>query len=553
MNILNFRKWFFCKLLKPAKNSWLYLKADCKRYDEEEPTVGLRICTVSGDIANEYCEMAGTVEFKEFKASEAPKNFCTVHKKEDEQDPVVKFTRCRISKHRPRESCRMLETVKIKKSEIPAGRCEDHKLPKRRRIRFFHHDGLGILLDFLAHAWKKKDQAETEQRLMDYFGFIAGEGIDIVAAFSYLHTNKLAHKHLNWKIPFLCVKTQDGKKADLAKENPRYYELFDRFCELLSIAKLRLQIIAEMDRYTTWIYQNNVNGVPGFWHARARPFQEAHLNRMLKIMLKYWDLDDIFIVAVNEAAHAGSDEQGHIIADYHKDIWLFCKSLGLKLKNFWADISLSEFARAELVFHGWYNSCLSCGHHWTGKINDLKTSSCPNCGHPGWTQDPVTQVEKYWIDRSYDCPKCRRLWDNIEEYGRDCVPIKHGFSILKDVLCTYDEHINIVKAVLGSANDIFKITEDGSSNPECEGFVIGHGYPWRLGSAAQNKEMMIYVWTECKDASRKKIFIWGIYPMETFLVQSWGLEEYYSVKSVNKERFAAVCEAYEEVYETSGG
>jgi hypothetical protein len=513
--IFNFRKWLFCGLINPSKNNWLYKLADCKRYDKEE---------------------------KEEPQPEPKPD------PEPEPEPTVKFTRCMISKHKPRESCRILETVRIKKSEIPKGLCEVHRLPKRVRIPFFHHDGLGILLDFIAHGWRKKDQAETEQRLMDYFGFIAGEGVDIVAAFSYLHTNKLAHKHLNWKIPFLRVSTPEGSKTDLSKENPRYYELFDRFCELLSIAKLRLQIIAEMDRYTTWIYENNINGVPGAWHPKARPFQQAHLARMLKIMMKYWDLDDIFVVAINEPAHGGSDEKGHIVAEYHKDIWLFCKSLGLKLKNFWADISLSEFSRSQLVFHGWLNHCLYCGHRWEAKIEDLKVAHCPQCDHIGWTLNPDTGVEKYWIDRSYDCPKCHRLWDNIEEYGRDCVPIKHGFSIKKDVVDTRDEHLNLVAVIIGSANDVFKITEDGSVNPECEGFVLGHGYPWRLGTAAQNKEMMLYVWTECKKAKRKKVFIWGIYPMETFIVQSWGLEEYYSVDSVDKERFAAVREAYEIVF-----
>jgi hypothetical protein len=542
MNIkdfLNFRKWLFCGLLNPQKDSWLYKQADCQRYEEpEEPEIEVEICTETLKKATEWCRSAGTAELRKFKESEAPTDFCELHK---DPDPLIDVWVCLATRKKPLKSCRVTGYVQMRKSEAPINFCKIHKLPKKIKNPYFDHDGLGLFLDFMEHAWNPKKQAETEQRIMNYLGFIGGEGVNVAAFFSYLHTNKNAHKHLNWKIPFMAVDTPDGKKADLSKVNQRYYELIDRFAELLSIAKIKPQIIAEMARYTFWIYENNVNGVPNFWHEKARPFQQKHIHRLIEIFLRYFEIEDIEIVPINEASHGGSDESGHLIANYHKAIWLFCETLGLPLKNFWADTSESEFARSQLVFHGWNNGCLNCEYKWTDKIEDLKTASCPNCGHAGF--DPAES--KFWIERSYDCPKCHSyLWDNIERYGRDCAAIGHGVSISEDLERGHKSFL----AWLGSGNWRVKWTEDGSNNPNCEGYVMGHGYPWRLGSAEQIKEMLIYVWTECKNAKGKKVFIWGIYPMEQILIHEWGLQSYYSVSTVNKDRFAAVREAYQAVF-----
>jgi len=536
-DFLNFRKWFFCGLLDPAKGSWLYKRADCKRYEESE--IEVEICTETHPRkkATEWCKLAGTAKMEKFKKGEVPTEFCEFHK---DPDPIVKVWACLATKKKPLKSCRMTGYVDFKTSEVPTEFCKIHKLPPKRTIPYFHHDGLGLFLDFLDHAWNPEDQAHTEQRIMNYLGFIGGEGVDVAAIFSYLMTNTKAHQHLNGKIPYLIVQTLGGKKADLKKENPRYYELFDRFCYLASLAKIKLQVIAEMNRYTFWVYENNINGVPNFWHEKAAEYQNRHVQRMIAIMLKYWTIDEIEIVPINEPNHRGSDEKGHIIAEYCKRIWLVCQSLGMKLRQFFADISASEFARAQLVFHGWTNSCLKCGNVWRRKVVDLENAICPKCGQIGY--DPVDK--KYWIERGYDCPKCRRLWDNIESYKRDCIGINHGISILADL---EEGHISF-KAFLRSGNTGIKWTEDASSNEACEGYVMGHGYPWRLGSAVQLKKMLIYVWTGCKENSREKIFIFGIYPMEQFIIHDWGIQSYYSITTVNHDRFVAVREAYEAVH-----
>lgn len=537
-DIRNFRKWFFCGLLNPTKDSWLYKRADCQRYEEpEKPEIDVEICIKTLKKATKWCRLAGAAEWRKFKQSEAPTEFCDFH---EDPDPLIDVWVCLSTKKKPLKSCRMTGAVKMKQSEVPTEFCKKHKLPPKKTNPFFHHDGLGLYLDFMEHAWDPEAQAATEQRIMDYLGFIGGEGVDVAAIFSYLMTNKKAHQHLNWKIPFMAVDTPEGKKADLAKKNPRYYELFDSFCELLSIAEIKAQVIAEMNKYTFWIYENNVNGVSNFWDKKAAHYQDLHVKRMLSIMLKYWTLDEIHIIPINEPNHRGSDERGHTIAEYCKRIWHVCKTKGLKLLNFWADITGSEFARAQLVFHGWNNTCLKCEHRWRAKISDLELATCPKCGQIGY--DPVEK--KYWIDRSYDCPKCRRLWDNIESYGRDCASINHGVSILQDL---EKGHLSF-KIFLRSGNWRIKWTEDGSSNPLCKGYVMGHGYSWKIGDREQIKEMLIYVWTKCKNANRKRIFIWGIYPMEQFIIHDWGIQSYYSVATVNKDRFAAVGEAYKIVF-----
>lgn len=541
---LNFRKWFFCGILNPAKGSWLYKRADCQRYEKpEEPEIPVEICTETRKRATEWCRLAGTAKEEMFKESEAPKEFCDQH---EDPDPVVDVWVCLVTKKKPRASCRMTGYVEMKKSEAPKEFCKVHKLPKRWRNPYFHHDGLGLFLDFLENAYPKNKQAETEQRIMNYLAFLSGEGVDIAAFFTNLHTNTKFHKHLNWKTPFIKVETPTGNKADHSKENPRYYELVDRFAEMLSIAKIKPQMIAEMDRYTTWAYEkeNNVNGVPNFWHEKARPYQKKHVRKLIEIFLKYFKIEDIHVIAVNEAAHGGQDKMGHTIANYHKAIWEFCRDLGLPLTNFWADISESEFTRSQLTWHGWNNECLKCGQRWTERIEDLPSARCPNpeCRQIGYDKEN----KKFMINRSYDCPKCHTyLWDNIESYGRDCCAIGHGVSIFGDL---ERGHFSF-EHWLGSGNPRTKRTEDASNNPDCRGHVMGHGFPWRLGDREQIKEMLIYAWTKAKNSRVKKSFIWGIYPMEQFIfLEGGGVKSFYSVSRIDKDRFTAVGEAYRAVF-----
>lgn len=486
-DFLNFRKWLFCGLLNPAKDSWLYKVADCQRYEEEE-YVTVNVCSKNPQyLYNEkWCESAVEATFPK---GQEPTAVCIACKPLD-----VQVTVCKVTGMKARTSCRMTETKIFPQPEAPTKFCNVHKLPTRNFIKDFDHDGLGLFLDFLDHAWNPDDQPQTEQRIMNYLGKIAHYGVNRVSFFSYLHTNRAEHKHLNWKIPW----TKSGNKFDFTKPSERYAHLRDRFLEMLSIAKLKPQPILEMDRYTTWGYENNVNGITDFWtDPKARAIQIAYAVSWYNAMRKYWENKDIYIVPVNEPAHGGNDAKGHLIANYHKEIWLSLETYGFLLKNFMVDISLSEFSRAQLVYHGVNNKC----------------------------------------------PKCDRPWDNIEEYDRLCIGINHSVSITADL----EEGHKSFSGFLGSGNNTIKWTEDGSSNPLCNGFVMGGDYGWRLGSAAQVKEMLVYTWGTCKTANRRRVFIWGIYPMEQFHIRDWGLQSEYSIERVDWSRFEAVVEADKQI------
>ena len=79
--IINLRKWFLCGLLSPKKGTWLYQKADCKRYEPKPETVTVGICLDNLPnlrVANPYCS---NKEKREFIKGKQPTIACTMHKK----------------------------------------------------------------------------------------------------------------------------------------------------------------------------------------------------------------------------------------------------------------------------------------------------------------------------------------------------------------------------------------------------------------------------------------------------------------------------------------
>jgi len=350
--------------------------------------------------------------------------------------------------------------------------------PPTDQIKFYHFDGLGIFLDVLAHG------EDALPRIDAVIAKAASYGVSAISYFSYLHTGRNEHKHLNWKTPWL--REGDKFQLDVSFDDSWYYDLHRKFLAILKKYNIKPIPQGEMWRYTKVPYEINVNGVNGFLDAKALQYQKLGYK------------------PVNEAAHAGSDRLGHLIANWHRSIWLAIKDR-VKFKDLIIDVSHSEFASAELVYHG------------TG---------------PRRTATPPYKPKDY----RQNCNKCGKPWGNKKEDDRIITFEQHRCSIFDDLhkdVKTGEDRLN---EFLRSASRHIKFSEDGSQNPKAT-IIPFPGEHWRLGDADQIYEMVKHGSSECK--RKGKDFYWGIFPMESLLNHSWGKEEYYDVDTINWDRFEA--------------
>ncbi|MBW1975268.1 MAG: hypothetical protein JRI45_06820 [Deltaproteobacteria bacterium] len=349
--------------------------------------------------------------------------------------------------------------------------------------------------NFAPNIYKKSKEDAVFNRIEKVIARAASYGTSAISFFCWLHTNKKEHKHLNYRTP-LTWKGLLSKSLDMEIPCYRYWELYRRFLALCKKHGMATIPQAFMSKYTFYPFEgHNKQDIKDFWAPNAKKYQKWLIWRFL-IEQKRLGLEP-HIKFINEPTHKGRDDLGHIIAKWHKDMWLHAKAMtGLKLENLVIDISHSEFAKAELVYHGRNNACVKCG----------------------------------------------RPWSNVKEYDRLALCEQHGCST-KDSLYEGEKDID---TFIGSANWRAKFSEDGSKQGKIA--PLGRDYPWRLGNAKEVKEMLLFAWGKCKNARKKKHFYFGLFPMETLKKRSWGLEEFYDIDGIDWSRFQAVHDAYIEIY-----
>ena len=379
-------------------------------------------------------------------------------------------------------------------------------LDLKPQIKLMDADFLGIFLDFLNSAWEFKDQAEAEKRIVDVLIEIRRHRFYRLSFFMWVCDGKGEHAHLNWKTPYVWEKPLVGKRKFYLDEwEGRYWELFERFIWLMRLVRdknnrhswLHPAPQVNMDRYDYYPFEHNHNGVKRFWTKEALPFQMALAIKALEIVKKVYGKNyQPYWKPINEPIHGGDHDKGHIIAEWHRDMWFAVKELS-DLRHLIIDKSHSEYALAQLVRHSGDGNC----HH---------------CGKP---------------------------WDNKKEYDRLLIPEEHGVSILENL-----KERNF-PAFLGSAWWRSKWSEDCGGGPNAKGPVFIGDPQYRVGNAVQVKEMLLNAWSRCKRHSRRKEFIWGCFPMGGgFKKVNGRVIEYYHKDLIVWSRPKAAIEAYEEVH-----
>jgi hypothetical protein len=352
---------------------------------------------------------------------------------------------------------------------------------------------LGIFLDVLAHAWKEKDEDETFARIEAVLAKAASYGVSACSYFSFLHTGKREHKHLNFKTPW---EINSDNLFMFHKNNDRFWHLSRRFKELLKKYEIKDAGQGFMWNYTFIPFEININNITSFFDPLALSVQKIYCRKFVKDSLQIFSAPQYF-KPLNEARHGGSDEKGHWIADWHRDIFHAVETW-ISLEHYICDASLSEYAFCQLIEH-------SPDHR--------------------------------------NCAKCGKPWDNPAGYDRRLIQERHGVSIIDD-LEDMEKYVSLA-GFLRSAWHYWKLSEDGSNRGN---IVPIPGMSWRLGDADQIYKMLVEAWSRCRDHKRKKETIFGLFPMETFIKHDWGIEEWYDVDSINQDRFEAVQKAHKEVY-----
>lgn len=377
---------------------------------------------------------------------------------------------------------------------------EPPPIPDTESLDFFHLDSAGIFMDILEHGWDEKHEKETFERIEAYLWKVLKYAHpSVLSFFSVIHSGGAEHEHLNFKTPWI---TDADGRFDFRVWSERWWELYLRFLALLNRLKIQVMPQAFMREYYNAFLrkENNVNGVDGLLDPNALWIAKRFVGRLVQAQLSTSFHPNI--IFVNEIGHGGSDDKYHAIANWHKYLWEHLRDTkGIPLTSIWADTSHSEATRAQLVHHS--------------KGNEY----CPKCG-----------VYK---------------WDNIESYDRDCRAIKHNIGIIDDLEFG---HVSF-KAWLGSANWGAKGSEDGSHNPKAKLTPIPL-LKWRVANPDQLKEMLTYIWTECKEAKKRKEYVWGMFFNGQHSLVKGKTKSYFTpdLPQVYWERLDIVGKVHKEIY-----
>ena len=353
------------------------------------------------------------------------------------------------------------------------------------KIKNLHADYLGMFLWFLflwwnpltrifAVRWAKKTLIRTRKK-----------GASKIAYFV------MANEHYSKIIPWKTFKNEQTGKltVDLASWNPKFWKGYKLWLTLIKLTGTdpetksydSNQILEPfpcpfMNRYNDWIFKRNINNIHGFFDPNAFPYQSRFVRKLLLLHKEVFGLDKPTIRFLNEPSRDGTDATGHLVADWHRDMYIAVRDL-VDLENVYAD-EHSEFSRA------WF---------------------CPR----------------------HKCPKCDSYFDGAE-YGllddKGFPRIKteqHGFSIIQNLT---DGNFDAWKRA--RLFRVGKFSEDGCAGDfmaETKGYALKDDNGkviWAIGDEKQTQEMVEYGVGEALKV--KKTFIFGLFPLETLRKKKWS-------------------------------
>ena len=464
---LNFRKWLFCPLAKKNNWRWLFNVCNCQRY--EPKWVWLWICPDCRKVVKE--DKPGAI-YQKFTQGQEPTESCDCAIIPPIVETVTRKV-CIRSGELVRSFCLHTEVREYEKGLEPTKQCTIHNYRKSGRRKEMCGGALGFFLWFIRVAWKKANQMMAEELAMETFAEWAKRDVTYLDWFVFLCDNKAEHKFLNDKTPFVQYISKILKKRmfKLSQKNPRFFELLDRFIFMHSLFDISPAPQVFMDRYNYYPFENNDEGVKGFWTDAAFPYQKLLTKWVVEVCKKHFG-ENFLLKFINEPRHRegkNADEKFHRIAIFHRDLadQVLIPIMSSKESAYSmiiTDNSESEAGQLLIVWHG--------------------------------RHAPI-------------CPKCKKLLSELfptrltEEWmGRLRDGEQHSVNFISD----FEKGYNSLIAFFKSANIKSRWHGDGSDDCEqAKGYRIGN---FCFASAKQYEETCDFAWKKQvehnKSRGRKK-------------------------------------------------
>lgn len=267
-------------------------------------------------------------------------------------DPIEYVYRwiCEDSKLLSREDCRKGIHTKFEKGAEPTDICEiDHNPPPPPepfppKYETYSIHWIGLLPWMVMQEMAGIDVTDEVELLIEKS---RRAGAAYIHSFCWVGDPvSPGNQYHQFATPWLWI---DGK-IDFTKKNPAHEKQFRALAEICKKFDIEFRPVFFMSRYNYWAFRTeyNHNGIREFYSPEAVAIQKAYIFDCI-----YW-LKDIFdpgydptVLLLNEPAHYGSDELGHIIADWHKELGDYVLQWTVP-ERLWFDGSHSEYA------HTWF-------------------------------------------------------------------------------------------------------------------------------------------------------------------------------------------------------
>jgi len=192
-----------------------------------------------------------------------------------------------------------------------------------------------------------------------------------------------------------------------------------------------------MSRYNFPIFRADLNhqGIRDFYTPEGLEVQKEYTRDCMK-WYKECGIDKPTVLLMNEPAHYGSDETGHIIAEWHREIGDLVLQYTDRNK-LWFDTSHSEYAYA------------------------------------------------YFVE-PFKCPKCDFMFGREEFADRSVIAESHGCSTLRGLM------ENGAEAFYGSGWKQWAVNEDGSEYGSTIAYNPDGSIAFRFANAEEYRETLEY-------------------------------------------------------------
>ena len=139
-------------------------------------------------------------------------------------------------------------------------------------------------------------------------------------------------------------------RIDFDTWNPKFWVQFRRLAQACKDNDMDFMPILFMARYNYHVFGGlNHNGVGDFYSPVAVEYQKEYArNCLLTLIDVYGENYQPTVLLQNESAHYGDDDEGHKIAEWHKDLGDYVLQYTTP-ERMWIDTSHSEYAKAHYV------------------------------------------------------------------------------------------------------------------------------------------------------------------------------------------------------------